>query len=229
MESITSQNVVNPRALRVIRVACALVVFCNTIFRCLFSWNHDIPPLFYFTVQSNILCGVYWLIGGLSPRTRTNQLSCLVTTYITLTGIVFIFFLDDGFLETIYTKLLLGEISDVIHYFAMIGSIFAHFLIPFIAILDFLLFSDMRGSRQGKIVFAYPFAYLALTLIYSRISEKYIYPFLDPAFMGGWHVVVILLAIILCLLALIDRGLRAMNRKTQNAIDRYLLGIQSGA
>jgi len=221
MKIISSQNMINPKVLKNIRVILALVIFYTTINRCIYSWNKEIPPLLFFTVQSNLICGLYWLIGSFFSKARSNRLSFLVTTYITITGIVFVIFLDYGFLQQIYTKLAVGEITDIVHYYSMVGSIIAHYMIPFLALVDFLIFTDARELKQNGTVFIYPVCYFIFAITFAIMTGKYIYPFLNPDYVGGWAIVALISIGILCIILVINKGLYLLNRRVQIKIDKY--------
>jgi hypothetical protein len=221
MRIISSQNIINPKVLKNIRVILALVIFYTTINRCIYSWNKEIPPLLFFIVQFNLICGLYWLIGSFFSKVRSNRLSFLVTTYISITGIVFALFLDYGFLQQIYTKLAVGEITAIVHYYSMAGSTIAHYIIPFLALVDFLMFTDTRELELNGTVFIYPVCYFIFAITFAIMTGKYIYPFIDPDYVGGWVIVALISIGILCIIFAISKGLYLLNRRVQIKIDKY--------
>lgn len=225
---VSAGNMVNPKVLKVVRIVLAAVICYSVVYRCIYSWNTDISPLLYFTIQTNIGCGLFWLLGSLFPKLRTPGLSFLVTTYIAITGVVFILLLDYGFLERIYAKLAAGEISDIVHYYSMVVSMICHYLVPLLAVVDFLVFTDARRVRHSLWVFLYPLCYCAFALVYGLATGKYVYPFLDPDFMGGWGMVALVAAGILLIIFLVSRALWHLNKKVQERTEHYYRAILGG-
>lgn len=221
MVTINSKNMVGEKILKRIRIVLSIIIIINIINRSIYSWNTEIPALFFFTVQSNLLLAVYWMGTSLFPKLRNAKMTLSITTYMVIVGIVFIFLLDVGFLEQIYTRLGEKKIDDIVHYYAMISSIIAHYIMPFLAFIDFILFTDTREIKKDNKVFIYPTVYFSFAVAFSLLTEKYIYPFLDPSYMGGVIWVVFIVFFLYIVLKLMNMWLHRINIKTQNKIDAY--------
>jgi len=212
---------VGAKVLKRIRIALSIIIIINIVNRSVYSWNTEIPALSFFTVQSNLLLAFYWLATSLFPKIRNSKLTLSITTYMVIVGIVFIFLLDYGFLEQIYTRLGDKKIDDVVHYYAMVSSIIAHYIMPFLAFVDFILFTDTRSVKKDNKVFIYPSVYFAFAVSFALITGKFVYPFLDPYYMGGKIWVVLIVAFLYVVLKLMNMWLHRINIKTQNKIDAY--------
>ena len=225
---ISSQNMISPKVVRIIRLALAFLIVITIVYRIAFSWNKDIPVLIYFTVQSNLACAALWFIKGFGPKIKIPQVSFYITTYIAITGAVFLFVLDRGFTTIIYEKLESGSIEDYVHYYALMVSMVAHYIVPLLAVMDFLLFTDNKAIRiEGKVLI-YPLCYLGMALLFTWKSGKYVYPFLDPDFVGGSAVVALIAVGLLLVFLLVHKGLYLWNRKVQKGIENYYKKLSLG-
>ncbi|MDC7225673.1 MAG: Pr6Pr family membrane protein [Spirochaetales bacterium] len=216
-------NFVNPRVMNILRIIAGVVIIYYIIERALYSWNKEIPALFYFTVQSNLMLAVYWIIYPVIRKRSTVIVPLIVTTNMVVTGVVFILLLEAGFKDQLYILLEHDYISSVIHSVALAASNVTHHLMPVLALLDFLLFADLRFTRIRRLwrIIIYPVVYLFFHITYSVSSGKYIYPFMDPGFVGGpWIVVLVVIALISAIFG-IAVGLTALNRVIQQAMYRY--------
>lgn len=218
---ISSQNMISPKVKKILRIMLAALVIYSVIYRSIYSWNTEIPSLLYFTIQSNLACALFWVLGSIFSKIRTNQLSLCVTTYIAATGIIFMLLLDGGFTQTIYDKLSHGKIGSLVHYYALMCSSISHYMIPLLAILDFLLFIDFRNQKPGMMFFVYPVCYFVLATVYAANTGKYVYPFLDPTYVGGLPILFVILVGILLVFLIINRGLYKLNKLVQQRIESY--------
>lgn len=228
MGKITAENMISPKLLRILRIALALLVFYSAVNRVVYSWNRDIPALYFFTVQTNLFVAIFWLLGSIWPRLRNNDVFYLVTTYISLTGIVFVLLLDAGFQQTIYSKLQANEITQIVHYYSMVCNVITHYIVPLLAVCDFLVFHRPEKLKHGWTMLIYPLAYFVFAIIYAQISGNYIYPFLDPGFVGGWLSVAFITIGLIFVITLIHRGLLALNRYIRKRIDAYYEALLNG-
>jgi len=225
---INSHNLIGTKLAKYIRIILALIVFNSIINRTIYSWNNEISPLLYFTVQTNLAIGLYWFLGSIIPKIRSSRATIFITTYIAITGIVFTLFLNYGFTENIYIKLGTGKITDTIHYYSMISSIITHYFIPFLAVLDFVLLIDVRNMKFDRKVILYPVVYFIFAVFYAFVTGKYIYPFFDPNYMEGWAYVALICLGILFIIILLSRVLYKLNYIVQNKIDAYYKKILAG-
>ena len=137
--------------------------------------SFGVPPMRYFTVQSNILLGLVTLrflvreIGGYETGSRLDALlrGCILLS-ISVTGIVF--------------HLLLAPLAGTVSF----PSHVLHTIVPLAFIVDWLVFAPKGGFRLRDIAVwvAYPLAYLAVNLVTARFDGFYPYGFMDASKLG---------------------------------------------
>ncbi len=140
-----------------------------------------------------------------------------------ITGAIFILLIDEGFTDKLYLLLANKSISSMVHYISMASSIITHYMMPALALLDFLIFVDLQTLKPIKkiTVLVYPISYFIFHLIYSNLTGNYIYPFFDPDYLGGNVVLVLLVITMATAVYLISIGMAALNRIIQRRISRY--------
>jgi hypothetical protein len=149
--------------------------------------------LSYFTIQSNVIAAVVFLVGAVARRGAHGKGWDLVRggalLYMTVTYVVF--------------ALLLSGI-DVDTRLAWVNTV-VHTVFPLAVIVDWLIDPPQHriSFRDSLVWLVYPLAWTAYTLIRGEIAGWYPYPFLDPANGGygsvAWYVVGILVfGIVLC-------------------------------
>ncbi len=162
--------------------------------------------LSFFTIQSNILCGVPSAQLARDPARdgrawRAVRLASLFG--ITVTGIVYTTVLakvhePHGWQETFA--------NDVFHY-----------VVPVMMVVGWLLFGPRPRIDARTIGFAtlWPVAWIVYTLVHGALTSWYPYPFVDVISQGYFHVlansvlVVIVLTLVTTVFWLGDRKLRA--------------------
>jgi len=122
-----------------------------------------------------------------------------------------------------YLMLANKTISSMVHYISMASSIITHYMMPALALLDFLIFVDLKTLKPAKkiIVIVYPISYFIFHLIYASLTGNYIYPFFDPDYLGGNALLVLLVIGMTTAVYLISIGMTALNRIIQGRITRY--------
>lgn len=134
----------------------------------------------FYTFQTNLLVGVWFLFAGISPGENgkptfwmKDSIKGAVTTYITITGLVYNLVLIP------YEVAWLGHISST--------SIVTHMVVPTIMILDYCLSPVLEKPswRNLYIVTGYPLLYAAGTIIRWFFIRTWPYPFIDPAQVGS--------------------------------------------
>ena len=139
--------IANQRLLNTLRVFLGLAIINYVLNRINYNWNVKSHALFYFTIQSNLLCAAYWMLSWI-PAVRRNSILVLATTlYITVTGTVFIIVLDIPFTDKLYELLNSGKITAEVHYFSSISSTGTHYIMPFLALMDFLIFIEIKDIK----------------------------------------------------------------------------------
>lgn len=143
----------------------------------------------YYTLLSNILCIVYFIIDIIyilkvkDNKTFCPPLKSIMTMSITVTMLIVIFLLQGSFPTT-------GLIG--------LSFIILHYIVPIMVILDWLLF-----DKKGLYKVTYPFLNLIVPAVYYiyviilvntgyefSTASKYPYPFLDKYKLGYSKVII---------------------------------------
>jgi hypothetical protein len=131
----------------------------------------------YFTIQSNLIAiaALLWsAASGASPSPRLDSFRGAATTYLTITFVVF--------------ALLLAE-TDVDTAVFWVDRVL-HRILPLVLVIDWLIAPPASRITWRRAVWwlAYPLAWLAYTMVRGALTDRYPYPFLDPA-NGGYGTV----------------------------------------
>ena len=223
--SINSDNLVSPRVTRVVRLFLGIILIASLFNRILHSWNSDIPAMLYFTVLINMFVGVYYIITSFFQRLRSNTVTHALTTYILIIGSVFMIFLNNGFVHSIYAKLSEKSINPAIHYISMTNSILTHYIMPIIAGLDYFVLTDMRKTKVDYKILILPVMYLIASLIYGLVTGQYPYPFLNVEYVGGWLIFALLIIVFTLVFLVVSFIIKKLNCKIQNRIESYFSRI----
>jgi hypothetical protein len=134
----------------------------------------------YYTFQTNLLVGTWFTLAGAKPGEEEkhtfwmkDSVKGAVTTYITVTGLVYNLVLIPYEIE--YA----GHIST--------SSVITHMIVPVIMILDYVLAPASEKPSWQKLYFwlTYPILYAAGTLIRGIQTGFWPYPFIDPEKVGS--------------------------------------------
>lgn len=215
--------IANQRLLNTLRVFLGLAIINYVLNRINYNWNVKSHALFYFTIQSNLICAAYWMFSWI-PAVRRNSILVLATTlYITVTGAVFITVLDIPFTDKLYELLNSGKITAEVHYFSSISSTGTHYIMPFLALMDFLIFIDIKDIKFKSLwkILIYPIFYCVFHLIYSSTTGVFLYPFLDPSVAGSWLMVGLITIAGLGLFVFLGWVLIKLNSFVQNRMTTY--------
>ena len=182
-------------ALMVLGVFATLIIihrFCYYVY----EYDPQFSPIDYgrfnfvsfFTVQSNIFVCFYLIISALAvfgadwaKKIAFNPLvGALVTTYITVTGVVYCCGIPLGFTPP-FTWDTPG------HWITSFIQVFHHMIIPpFMIVLWFFPATKEKLSRKKLWAFSiYPILYIAFSMIRGAVSDPqfYPYPFFNPTFL----------------------------------------------
>lgn len=156
----------------------------------------------YFTIQSNVLVAITSCLLARSPSRDDAWLRCLrlaSTVGITVTGIVHFF--------------LLRPLLDL-DGASWVADKLLHMVVPLIAVLGWFLCGPRPriDTRAIVVAFAWPIAWLVVTLAVAGATRWVPYPFLDVREEGWAHVGVVSLGITVLFAALIA-GFRAADRR----------------
>ena len=160
------------------------------------SDNFSIVNFFsFFTILSNFLAAVVFLVSSVALFTRINRQSLdylrgAATLYMVITGIVYVVLLTNVDVQTP-----LPWVNSVIHY-----------IFPLVILADWLLDPPVRAvsARLAFNWLVFPFAYVAYTLLRGPFAHNwYPYPFINVQELGYLHVLIncVLLTVVGALLA----------------------------
>lgn len=160
--------------------------------------------LSYYTIQTNLLV-VIWLIIAIIYWKRERghpilrpKIKGAFTLYISATFIIYAVLLA-GLWEPEGADLYLSSIS--------------HYIAPIAFMIDWLLF-EKRQTYQWKYAFqwlVYPLGYLGYSLVYGRITGRYLYPFLNVPVLG-WGGLTIRVAILVVFFIVLGCTYIAINK-----------------
>lgn len=171
------------------RAVAAVIAFAGVIL--LLARGHDAAGQFvYFTTQSNVLAGLCFLAGALTPWLRRlappDVVRGAVTLYIMVTFLVFHLMLANP----------ASGFGNGAEQFGSLQNVVVHTVTPLLALLDWVLIRNGRLKwRWAAAWLAYPLGYLAFALIRGAIVDKYPYPFLDVRSIGYDGVTIVSLAL----------------------------------
>jgi hypothetical protein len=168
----------------------------------------------FFTVQSNILCGIVSAQLARNPRRddsawRAVRLAALVG--IAVTGVVY--------------STVLARIHEPKGWEQTINNAIFHYAVPLLVVIGWLLFGPRPRIDPRTILLAaiWPLAWLVYTIVHGEASGWYPYPFVDAATHGYGRVVANLLgvlvvfAVVAALYLLGDRRLPGAPRPLRSA------------
>ncbi|MET0933440.1 MAG: Pr6Pr family membrane protein [Mycetocola sp.] len=142
-----------------------------------------INVLSYFTIQSHVIMVIALALAvlfGISGRPEPRWLTItrlLATTYVVISGGVFaLLILDDALSPFLFQ--------------APLSSKILHFVLPFYAIADFLLFAGRRLPwKTVWLSLGFPVVWAVYTLVRGNSANWYPYFFLDPDAAGGYGMI----------------------------------------
>ncbi|MFC9841995.1 Pr6Pr family membrane protein [Streptomyces sp. NPDC060223] len=152
----------------------------------------ETSSLVYFTVDSNVIVfgyfigAVYWMVQRGTTEAPAPRLRGAAVLYITITGLVAHFTLNDG------ANPLPGLVSgpDRLEHWALF---LVHYVTPVMVLLDWVLLKPRNASRWKDVPLwlAFPLGYALLVLVRAALFPDFVTPypyfFLDPTTNGyGW-------------------------------------------
>lgn len=132
----------------------------------------------YFTLHSNLLLAVIFVIGGLRPRERLpdwwDTARGAAAFYMTMTGIIYV--------------VLIAPPEEFLSWSLSWTGIVQHRIGPWAAFLDWALVWMTGPARWRRPLswLAYPIVFLIAAMARGAITGWYPYHFLDPLQAGGW-------------------------------------------
>jgi len=171
-----------------------------------------LPAAAYFTIQSNILVGVWFALIGLkelgvkTPR-MDGAVNMMLTVYISVTGLV-------------YWAVLVPMLGANPSMFSA-SNIWTHTVAPLysLAIFFFILRGKSYGIGRAMLVVIYPLCYMAFSYLLLALTGHYTYPFLNPEKVGGWGVAVSIIGVAALVISLALLYRRRWNRRSGEGID----------
>lgn len=190
----------SPNIKRALILRASIVIAGGFSFVYYFATSPFSTIIFYFTIQSNILVFVYYLVSlyhtyrtykaGKIDLNYRPAIRGFVTLMITITGVVFAVILA----PILYTSTpeQLGDFGVNQTAWRLFCSGLLHYYIPLAVILDWIFFCKKGYYRYKTTLlwFGYPLAYIVMVYVrapfISDPTKKYIYPFFNPDIMKEW-------------------------------------------
>ncbi len=143
-----------------------------------------IKLLFYFTVQTNVIVFVYFLILILGKdKGKFHEMFGGVLIYIFITMSIFIIFLQRIYHPT---------------GFRAAGNIFSHYITPLLVIIYYV---KQRENFQFKTEYIklwiiYPLAYMIVVIIFGSITGDFLYPFFQIDTVGILGIMISIISLV---------------------------------
>ncbi len=165
-----------------------------------------------FTIQSNLLVWLWWLITLTAGKSRFGEwiasppIKGALTLYILMTGSIYQLLLADGIMASSPLQAVILNIN--------------HGVTPAAFLLDWLLFSSNRPLPLQAIAawLAYPLLYLAISILYGIRTGYYIYYFFDYRQLGEsrfFQLLLILTSFTIATALLLRAGYRLLSSRRQ--------------
>ncbi|MCK5731933.1 MAG: Pr6Pr family membrane protein, partial [Tenericutes bacterium] len=140
----------------------------STLDNSTFPMTSAISIFRYFTIQTNVIVGLYFLIYLFAKKSKKLQLQKHfggVVIYITMTFLGYVIFL-----EKLWNPVGL----------ALVGNILNHYIVPLSTIAFLVIFRKDFSFKfiDTKKWIVYPIVYLIFLVINGMITSDYLYPFL---------------------------------------------------
>ncbi len=173
----------------VVAVAIVAALVTNTVEA--FLGIGDTTPIrlwSYFTLQSNLLLAVIFVIGAVVARERLpvwwDTARGGAAFYMTMTGIIYV--------------VLIAPPEEFLSWSLSWTGIVQHRIGPWAAFLDWALvwMTTRAGWKRPLSWLAYPVIFLIAALVRGGITGWYPYHFLDPLQAGGWGGVATLTSVV---------------------------------
>ncbi len=128
----------------------------------------------YYTLQSNLIAIVYFILLYFGITKRNNTLHKFVggvTVYITITLIIFAIMLAPTYHPTGWNQ---------------VSNIVAHYIVPILVLFYFFYFRDNYKftPKDSLIWIIYPVLYVVFMLAYGMITKDFLYPFFQVSEVG---------------------------------------------
>jgi len=162
--------------------------------------------LSFFTVESNILAVIVFLVGGFAlERARRKRgsdaaIAAVAGNWALVRGAVVLYMARTGI---VYVTLLAG-LEESLQTAIPWVNLVLHYIMPIAVVIDWFISPPLRRIPFGRALVwgVFPLAYVAYNLVRGSIVSWYPYPFLNPLEHGYALVIAMCLVIALGVLAL---------------------------
>ena len=153
------------------------------------SFLDSIMILKYFTIQSNLLVCIYFVLVLLGYDHKVRKFLGGITVYMFVTFIVFLVMLSPIWQPT---------------GIRLVANVLLHYVIPFLTVLYVAIYKEEYNyqSKDIKIWMIYPFSYFGMVLILGVLNNDYIYPFLDVGEVGIFRFILVVIFLVFFFLLL---------------------------
>jgi len=148
--------------------------------------HESISLLKYFTIQSNLLVGLYFVFYVSGKYTNSVFFNKLFGTVIL--SIVFTFIIYFSYLEWTYDSVGLDVPASILN----------HYITPMLVITFLILYREYYAYSYKDIMIwlIYPVIYLVFLLIFGGLTGDYIYPFFQVSNIGVFGVLISIILLV---------------------------------
>lgn len=159
-----------------------------------------LSTLRYFTIQSNLIIFVSFLLHAFLWNSTTKKLVGGSVLYITITFLGFAIMLESTW--------------DPVGI-SLIGSILNHYLVPIVSILYLIFFREEFKFKFEDIKqwILYPIFYLIFLLFFGLSTGDYLYPFMDIGELGVVTFIITVIVFVIILVAMSYILIKLTNKK----------------
>ncbi|MCX8131490.1 MAG: Pr6Pr family membrane protein [Clostridia bacterium] len=177
---------------------CVLVII--TVFPRMFMESTGIKwdRLTYYTIQTNIIMGVYWFFAAAKRNVLRKQgfevFGLMSTVAISITGSCYFIFLHSDYLVLLKGLYESGKTTGFLYYFDLFCTYVNHLVVPVMSLIDYVIIKQHFRMEKRHMLFPLiiPFIYFVFHTVRGLLSGYFTYSFIDPEKMGGWIYVILM-------------------------------------
>lgn len=191
----------------------------------------EVVPMLTFTIQSNLIVGIYFFLLFIFNMFDKKKYYRFLSKGIIKGGVAFTISVTGIIFGLVLYPMILTDSAYIFVPYHEFVTIFLHFIIPFLVIVNAILF---RYQRNDKVKFKHallawyflPIFYFVVAEVYGAITDRYAYFFLNPhdsinvvmGYYGGvfiWFfgLAIAFIPIILFYWALVNKKIKWLNKK----------------
>lgn len=172
------------------------------------SFSRGLGLIKYFTIQSNLIVFVYFVLGlfdTICEKELYKKFLPGVVIYIAITFVVFAIMLQGTF-----------EITGI----RIVGNLLVHYITPILSIIYLFVFNKNIYQVKDMLLWViYPVVYIIFVVIYGLITKDFLYPFFD-IYTNGLLSFIITFIVLLLFFLILSLGAVKILSKIENTRER---------